>query len=85
MSVMLFQAVRPPIGFLLVGSEGGMQRAVGVSYDWETQTLVKETVLRLETPVLERMSRVARVKLSLGRQVHVTRSRTFAELDPIHR
>lgn len=70
MTVMLFQAVRPPIGFLLVGSEGGMQRAVGVSYDWETQTLVKETVLRLETPVLDRMDRVPRVKLSLGRKVH---------------
>ena len=83
MSVLLFQAVRPPIGFLLVGAEGGMQRAVGVSYDWETQTLVKETVLRLETPVLERMDRVPRVKLSLGRQVHAARPRTFAEFDPV--
>ena len=78
MTVTLFQAVNPPIAFLLVGSEGGMQRAVGVSYDWESQNLVRETVLRLETPVIDRMERVPRVKLSLGKKVHAARLRSHA-------
>ena len=75
MTVTLFEAIRPPVAFLVVGSEGGMQRAVGVSYDWGSQTLVKETVLRMETPVMDRMSRVPRVKLSLGRAPLPTRPR----------
>lgn len=78
MTVTLFEAVRPPVAFLLVGSEGGMQRALGVSYDWESKTLVKETVLRMETPVMERMARVPRVKLSLGRAVPKTKARFIA-------
>jgi hypothetical protein len=49
MTVTLFQAARPPIGFIAVGAEGGMQRAVGVSLDWTTGTLYRETVLRMET------------------------------------
>lgn len=65
MTVTLFSAVNPPIGFLVVGSEGGMQRAVGVSLDWTTGTLYRETVLRMETPVLSRMDRVPRVKIGL--------------------
>ena len=72
MTVFLFQAVRPPIGFLLVGSEGGMQRAVGVSYDWESETFVKETVLRFPTTVIERMPRIPRAKLSFEKAVYGT-------------
>jgi hypothetical protein len=75
MTVTLFQAISPPIAFLVVGSEGGMQRAVGLSYDWESQNMVKETVLRLETPTIDRMERVPRVKLSLGKKVHPARLR----------
>jgi hypothetical protein len=75
MTVILFAAVRPPIGFLLVGSEGGMQRALGVSYDWESETLVKETVLRVETTVMERMPRIPRANLSLGKGGYQTRNR----------
>lgn len=67
MTVTLFSAVNPPIGFLIVGSEGGMQRAVGVSLDWTTGTLYRETVLRMETPILSRMERVPRVKIGLRR------------------
>jgi hypothetical protein len=44
-----------------------MQRAIGVSYDWTTQTLYRETVMRLETPVLDTMMRVGRVKIGFNR------------------
>ncbi|KAH7363891.1 hypothetical protein BKA65DRAFT_489875 [Rhexocercosporidium sp. MPI-PUGE-AT-0058] len=69
MTVTLFEAERPPAVALLCGSEGGMQRAVMCSYDWPTQTLYRETVLRMETRVLEKMSRVGRVRLGLRRNV----------------
>jgi len=39
------------------------------SYDWPTQTLYRETVLRMETRVLEKMSRVSRVSFGLRRNV----------------
>jgi hypothetical protein len=44
-----------------------MQRAVLCSYDWTTQCLWRETVLRMETVVLEKMSRVGRVRFGLRR------------------
>jgi hypothetical protein len=68
MTVTLFEAARPPIGFLLAGSEGGMQRAIGVSLDWTTNTLYRECVLRMDTRVLGAMPRVSRVRLGLRRE-----------------
>jgi hypothetical protein len=44
-----------------------MQRAVMCSYDWTTQTFYRETVLRMETKVLEKMSRIGRVRFGLRR------------------
>ena len=44
-----------------------MQRAVGVSYDHTTETVHRETVLRMETTVLNRMSRVPRCRIGFGR------------------
>ncbi|KAK0640196.1 hypothetical protein DIS24_g9593 [Lasiodiplodia hormozganensis] len=73
MFVILFQAARPPVGLLLCGSEGGMQRLVGVSYEWWTKTCYRETVLRLPVTVKDRMSRVSRLKLGLRRNAKVTR------------
>ncbi|ERF72849.1 hypothetical protein EPUS_04284 [Endocarpon pusillum Z07020] len=67
LQVTLFSAVRPPITALLCGSEGGMQRAIMCSYDAKTQTLYRESVLRMETLVLERMSRVGRVRFGFRR------------------
>ncbi|KAJ5893447.1 hypothetical protein N7495_005138 [Penicillium taxi] len=65
MTVTLFEAVKPPTVLLLCAGEGGMQRAIACSYEWTTGTCYRETVLRMETPVLEKMSRVPRVKLGL--------------------
>jgi len=75
MTVTLFTAANPPIGFLMVGAEGGMQRAVGVSLDWTTNTLYRETVLRMETRCLSYMDRVARVKIGLRRPAETVRQR----------
>lgn len=58
MSVTLFCAVQPLVAVLLRGSEGRMSRAIICSYDWTTQTLYRETVLRMKTSVLEKLSRV---------------------------
>ena len=63
----MFEAERPPVVALLCGSEGGMQRAVMCSYDWTTQTLYRETVLRMETEVLDKRPRVGRVRFGLKR------------------
>jgi hypothetical protein len=67
LTVTMFLAV------LLCGREGGMQRAVMCSYDWSTQTLYRETVLRMETPVLERMFRVNRFRFGLQRKLSQVR------------
>ncbi|KAF8853895.1 hypothetical protein BDZ45DRAFT_748059 [Acephala macrosclerotiorum] len=67
MTVTLFEALRPPVAVLLCAEEGGMQRAIACSYDWTTGTCYRETVQRMETPVLEKMSRVSRVKVGMKR------------------
>lgn len=72
MTVTMFEAVRPPSVALLCGSEGGMQRAVLCSYDWTSQTLYRESVLRMETRVLEKMSRVGKLRLGLKRTARDT-------------
>jgi len=69
MTVTMFQAKQPPIALLIVGSEGGMQRAIGCSMDWTTNTLYKETVLRVPTHLLGRMDPLPRVKLGVKRPV----------------
>lgn len=67
LTVTLFSAVRPPIAVVLCGVEGGMQRALLCSYDWSTQTLYRESVMRMETYILEKMQRVGRLRLGLRR------------------
>ncbi|KAL3433938.1 hypothetical protein BDV09DRAFT_196301 [Aspergillus tetrazonus] len=76
MTVTLFCAVRPPVALVLCGSEGGMQRGLLCSYDWKDQTLYRESVLRVDTMVLEKMSRVDRFKLGLGRPLGDTKEGT---------
>lgn len=68
LTVTLFEAVRPPTAVVLCGREGGMQRALLCSYDWSTQTLYRESVMRMETVVLEQMERVRRLRLGLNRK-----------------
>ncbi|KAL2862624.1 uncharacterized protein BJX67DRAFT_385432 [Aspergillus lucknowensis] len=67
MTVTLYTAVRPPVALVLCGSEGGMQRGLLCSYDWTTQTLYRESVMRVDTMVLERMNRIDRFRLGLKR------------------
>lgn len=68
LTVTLFSALKPPVAVVLCGEEGGMQRALLCSYDWSTQTLYRESVLRMETLVLEKMARVGRLRLGLRRE-----------------
>lgn len=74
MTVTMFEAVNPPVAVVLCGSEGGMQRAVMCSYDWTTQTFYRETVLRMETLVLEKLSRVGRFRFGMKRPLLGVRS-----------
>ncbi|KAJ5736708.1 uncharacterized protein N7483_001833 [Penicillium malachiteum] len=71
MTVTLFEAVNPPSVVLLCAAEGGMQRAIACSYEWTTGTCYRETVLRMETPVLAKMSRVPRVKMGIRNTLRV--------------
>lgn len=70
LTVTIFAAVRPPVAVVLCGEEGGMQRALLCSYESSSQTLYKESVLRMETPVQDKMSRVGRLKLGLKREMN---------------
>ncbi len=67
LTVTMFEAVKTPVEALLCGAEGGMQRAIACSYDWTTGAYYRETVLRMETPVLEKMSRVERFRFGMNR------------------
>ncbi|ORY04878.1 hypothetical protein BCR34DRAFT_53798 [Clohesyomyces aquaticus] len=67
MTVTMFVAERPPVCFLFAGSEGGMQRVIGCSYDWTSQTMYRETVLRFQTPVVDEVFRIPRVKVGFKR------------------
>lgn len=68
LTVTLFEAARPPIAVVMCGAEGGMQRALLCSYESSTQTLYRESVLRMETIVLDMMFRVGRLRLGLRRE-----------------
>jgi hypothetical protein len=70
MTVTLFMARRPPSVVLVCGQENGMQRALLCSFDWTTGILHRETIVRMETTILDRMDRVGQVQLSAdsGRQ-----------------
>ncbi|KAF1831692.1 hypothetical protein BDW02DRAFT_39381 [Decorospora gaudefroyi] len=70
MTATLFQAERPPTCFLMAGSEGGMKRIIGCSYDWTSGTMYRETVLRIGTEFEDMMTRVGRVKIGFNRKQH---------------
>ncbi|KAB2099238.1 hypothetical protein AG0111_0g12567 [Alternaria gaisen] len=70
MTATLFLAERPPVCFLMAGSEGGMKRIIGCSYDWTTATMYRETVLRIGTEFEDKMSRIGRVKIGFKRKQH---------------
>jgi hypothetical protein len=63
MTVTLFMARRPPTVVLVCGEESGMQRALLCSFDCTTGILHRETVIRMETTVLDCMKRVGHVQL----------------------
>jgi len=65
MEVTAFYAERPPTVVMILGREGGMQRAALCSYDWRTQSFCREVVLRMKTVVLNRMSRVDKFRFML--------------------
>lgn len=68
MTATCFYAERPPVAVIVCGQEGGMQRAVLCSYDWKRQTFARETVIRVKTLVLDRMSRVDRFRFAMKRR-----------------
>lgn len=70
MQLTLFEAVQPPVALMFCAAEGGMQRAIGCSYEWANQTMYRETVLRLPTTSLNRMDRVPRFRMGMRRPVH---------------
>lgn len=65
MTVTLFQAVRPPVAIILCGSEGGIYRGLLCSYDWPTQTLIGESVLRVDTRALDKVAQIGRIRMDL--------------------
>ncbi|KAI0144641.1 hypothetical protein GGR57DRAFT_481567 [Xylariaceae sp. FL1272] len=70
MTATAFRAARPPTAVIVCGHEGGMQRAILCSYDWQEGTFVREAVIRVKTLVLDRMFRVDRFRFALNRKAH---------------
>jgi hypothetical protein len=68
MEATLFWAEVPPTAVFICGSEGGMKRAMLCSFDWKTNSFVRETVVRMKTMVIDKMSRVERFRFALSRK-----------------
>lgn len=66
MTVTHFRCKLPPVAMLICGHEAGMQRALLCSYDWKRNTFCRQTVLRVNTRVLEQMKRIGSVRFSLS-------------------
>ena len=64
MTVSVFAAERPPSAALICGQEGGMLRVVLCHYERSTATMHKETVLRMETPMMDKASLLGWVKIA---------------------
>ena len=67
MEATLFWAEVPPTAVFICGSEGGMKRAMLCSFDWKTNSYVRETVVRMKTMVVDKMFRVERFRFALSR------------------
>ncbi|KAJ3493073.1 hypothetical protein NLG97_g4970 [Lecanicillium saksenae] len=65
MTVTHISTRKPPVAVFAVGSENGMQRVLLCSYDWRDDTFERETVLRVETPMLDQMKRIGKFRLRL--------------------
>jgi hypothetical protein len=68
MTATTFRAVHPPSVVLACGRESGAQRALLCSYNYGTQTFHRETVLRMQTEVRDRMARIPRFRFSMESQ-----------------
>lgn len=66
MHVHVFSARMPPSVALICGKEGGMLRVVLCSYEANGNLLRKETVLRMETPMLSLTKTQSWIRLSQG-------------------
>ena len=64
MTISVFSAEKPPSVALICGSEGGMLRVLMCSYERSNNCLHKETVLRMETPMLSKAVRHTWLKLA---------------------
>jgi hypothetical protein len=60
--------IRNMLTIFKAGSEGGMKRIIGCSYDWTTATFYRETVLRMQTQFEDSMNRISRVKIGFKRK-----------------
>lgn len=66
MTVTVFSALKPPSVALICGKEGGMLRVVLCSFEESRNCLHKETVLKLETPMMDQARRHTWLKLDLS-------------------
>ncbi|KAJ2998825.1 hypothetical protein NUW58_g209 [Xylaria curta] len=66
MTASLVWADHPPTAALVCGQEGGMRRVLLCSYDYNTQSFHRETVIRMPTKVLDRMDRVDKFRFSIA-------------------
>jgi hypothetical protein len=64
MTVSVFTAERPPSAALICGEEGGMLRVVLCHYERSTATMHKETVIRMETPILDKANLLGWIKMT---------------------
>ena len=63
MTVTVFAAARPPSVALIAGREGGMLRVMLCRFERETNCLIKETVVRMESTMIDKASLVGWVKV----------------------
>lgn len=69
-----FHAARPPTAMLICGNDGGKQRALLCSYDWETKTFRRQKTMRVAYRDLDLLHRVDGLRYVLTKHTDETRS-----------
>ena len=69
LTISIFSAERPPSVALICGREGGMLRTLLCHYERSNNCLYRETVIRMDSTLLNRAQELSWIKLSLGRNM----------------
>ncbi|KAJ6787147.1 hypothetical protein PWT90_05408 [Aphanocladium album] len=82
MTVTHISTRKPPVAAFAVGSVVGAQRMLLCSYDWRDDTFERETVLRVESKMMDQMRRIDQFRLRLRSSPPRTQGAAGEDVEP---